>query len=116
MTILITGPIKTVKSMSFKKLEPAEDRHAFNGFRYAGYALIFSKKGFLPIYNYNYAFVEADTDDKKFRLTFLTDEEKGAFQIRFPGAGPIISCKIPQMPKGRYLQDTEDPNIFVLSK
>jgi hypothetical protein len=100
----------------FKQLNPEVNRYSFNGFRYSGYSLNFSKKGFKTVYNYNYAFVEADTIDKAFRLTFLTDEEKGAFMIRFPGAGPIISCKIPDMPKGRYLQSAEDPSIFILSK
>lgn len=98
--------------MTFKRLTPNTGLK-YRGFRYDGTYIYFTRAMNRELDDHPYAIIGIDKD--KFSISVTDKSLPDCFNIKQGGYSYKISCKC-DMPKGRYLQDPEDPTIFTLEK
>lgn len=99
----------------FQTLKPQFKNNSYDGFRFHGTYIVFSKSMSDRIYNSQVEHVQIRFDKKTnaFQLKFLKKPEDDSFKINFTDTYPRVSIKCPEMPIGRYNKHRELEDIFI---
>jgi len=101
--------------MNFKQIKPKLGLRRYNGFRYNGDCISFTKSLTDEILNYDYAYIQIDEEAKSFNIGFSKEKLDGVFKIRYSGSSPNISLSVKNMPHGRYIQSDDNKSIYIYS-